>query len=240
MGNDTTIIAECGINFNGDICKAIEMIWQAKSAGADIAKFQVYIPERILPLDHPLIKKWWDVIKATELTEKQVGILAATCKEAGIEFMASVFHPDRVPWLEAVGVKRYKIASRSIYNEPLARAVVATGKPILLSHGMYEPKRFPPLYSLAAPDQLSNLYCISEYPTPLEKIDISKMMFYDGFSDHTVGITASCVAITLGLKYVEKHFTLDRELPGPDHVCSVEPDELRRLCQFRDDFAEME
>lgn len=235
-----TIIAEIGINHNGDMDLACEMIQQAKKCGADVAKFQIYIPKRILSLDVPSIKKHWASIKATELTFDDVFLLKAVCDEAEIDFFASVFHPDRVEWTEEIGMEWYKIASRSIYNRELASAIAATGKPIILSWGYYEPsKGYPVLIDYpAAWARTKHLYCISKYPTPLSDLDFEQNGFggrYIGFSDHTIGITASVMAMSLGATIIEKHFTLSNALPGHDQICSMEPSELHLLCEMRNE-----
>jgi len=243
-----TIIAECGINHNGDMHRAVDMIWEAEQCGADVAKFQIYRPERILDLKKPRIIDHWDIIKATELSFENVCLLKSVCDKAQIEFFASVFHPDRVEWTEKIGVERYKIASRSIYNKDLAEAIAATNKPVIMSWGWYEPQKgYPVLINhLAAWGRTKHLYCIAEYPTSLKDlqfIDREGSIFegdgHDGFSDHTVVITASVMAMSLGATIIEKHFTLSRSLPGCDQVCSMEPDELRRLCEMRNDVEEI-
>lgn len=232
-----TIIAEIGINHNGDMEMAEEMIRVAKQCRADVAKFQIYIPERILDLERPSHKRHWDTIKAAELSFEDVCFLKGVCDEVGIEFLASVFHPDRVEWTEQIEMKSYKIASRSIYNMELASAIAATGKPIILSWGWYESEKGLPVLTNypAAWDRTKHLYCISKYPTPLNELQFNFDGRYDGFSDHTMGITASVVAMSLGATIIEKHFTMSRELPGHDQSCSVEPDELRQLCDMRDE-----
>lgn len=243
------IVAECGVNHNGDMCLAAEMIREAKRCGADVAKFQVYKPERLLDKDHPVLKPHWDTILKTELTRNNVKFLKQMCDTEEIEFLASVFHPDRVPWTEEIEMKRYKIASRSIYDEELAAAIADTGKPILLSYGYFLPGRAPEILKLGyAWKQTKLLYCVSQYPTPFTEIQFYKKAqggyisrssiftrhAYDGFSDHTTGITASIVAMSLGARIIEKHFTLNRSLPGPDQTCSIEPHELKQLCEMRD------
>lgn len=235
-----TIIAEIGINHNGDMNLAAEMIRAAKLCRADVAKFQIYIPERILDSETPYIKKHWDTIKATQLSFEDVHFLKDVCDTEGIEFFASVFHPDRVEWTEQLEMERYKIASRSIYDRVLAEAIAATGKPIILSRGWYSFEKGNPalLDYKQAWDRTKQLYCISKYPTPLNELELSSETFrgiYDGFSDHTVGITASVVAMSLGATIIEKHFTMSRELPGCDQSCSIEPSELRQLCDMRDE-----
>jgi len=135
-------------------------------------------------------------------------------------------------------MERYKIASRSIYDRVLAEAVAATGKPIILSWGYYDlTVGQPTLVNWpAAWDRTKHLYCISKYPTPLGDLKLDKYTFrhYNGFSDHTVGITASVMAMSLGATIIEKHFTMDRTSPGHDQACSIEPNELRQLCDIRD------
>lgn len=235
-----TIIAEIGINHNGDMALAQAMIEEAQRCRADVAKFQIYIPERILELEQPSHKKHWDTIKAAQLSFEDVCFLKGVCDRVDIEFLASVFHPDRVRWTEELGMERYKIASRSIYNKDLAKAVAATGKQIILSWGWYEPaKGYPVLINYpVAWNRTKHLYCISKYPTPLDDLDFNENTFKGrcaGFSDHTMGLTASVVAMSLGATIIEKHFTMSRELPGHDQSCSVEPHELRQLCDMRDE-----
>jgi len=231
------VICECGINHNGDMDLARAMIAIAANAGADVAKFQVYDPETLLDSEHPQIKPWWDVIIATKLTPEDVAMLKAECDRHRIKFMASVFDVERIAWTEAVGMARYKIASRSLYDEALAEAIKATGKPVLRSWGSFDGRR--------APDvgwDVTELYCIAEYPAPLEHIDVNQLHKfarggyppYKGFSDHTIGLSAAAVAMAYGAQVIEKHFTLDRNLPGPDQACSILPDELRTLCKLRD------
>lgn len=242
-----TIIAECGINHNGDMYTARDMIWEAKECGADVAKFQIYVPERILDMEHSIIKEHWATIKAAELSFGDACFLKGICDAIGIEFLASVFHPDRVEWTEKIGMERYKIASRSMYDEELAQAVAATGKPVIVSYGYLRGGRPAAIHEYnvhRAP--VAVLYCVSEYPTPLSHLELprhwtdpGRAFWYHGFSDHTIGITASVVAMSFGAKIIEKHFTLDRGLSGPDQVCSIEPDELQTLCSMRDDIEEI-
>lgn len=247
------IIAEIGVNWQGEMSLAAEMIQAAKEAGADVAKFQIYVLERALDVTHPLIIEHYDTIKATELSFNQVVDLKNLCDAAEIEFLASVFHPDRVPWTEAVGMKRYKIASRSVYNEELAEAIAKTGKPVIcsLSPQYYynESKLLPSICAFETEYDLGVikwLYCVSLYPTPLGELYLPEGFgrwyvedYYDGFSDHTIGITAAVVAMSRGATIIEKHFTLDKSLPGPDHACSIEPAELGVLCTMRDEIEEI-
>jgi len=241
MKSKVEIICEIGINHNGNMELAREMVWVAKACGADIAKFQIYDPVELLDPNHPDLKEHWEIILATKLSCSNVGMLKEECDKAGIEFMASVFTPEAVEWTEEVGMQRYKIASRSIYNYDLAEAVAATGKPVIVSYGMAK-KGKKAAIEVEGVGELRRLYCVSKYPTPLEDVkfmdhwgrNIFGVGKYFGFSDHTEGIAAAVVAMTLGARIIEKHFTVDKNLPGPDHICSITPDELRTLCELRD------
>lgn len=225
------IIAEIGQNHNGDMELARRLIAAAKESGADVAKFQLYDARRLFPkVGNP----WFEYNCATELSRQNVEMLSRSCDDVGIEFMASVFDVDRVSWLEAVGVKRYKLASRSVNDRQLIDAIAATGKPMLVSLGMWDGSHFP---AVEATD-VGYLYCISKYPTPLSDIRLGAVDFdrYAGFSDHSIGISAAVAAFARGAKIVEKHFTLSKTMYGPDHEGSMTPDELRVLANFRDDF----
>jgi sialic acid synthase SpsE len=151
--------------------------------------------------------------------------------------MCSVFDVERIAWLEEVNVKRHKIASRSIYEGELINALARTQKPILASLGMWKEDTFPVIENA----DVDFLYCISKYPTPLQDVKLDSIDFsqYIGFSDHTIGITAPLVAITKGAKIIEKHFTLDKAMYGPDHEGSMTPEELQALSTFRDEYSEV-
>jgi sialic acid synthase SpsE len=231
----TEIIAEIGQNHNGDMDLAERLIAAAKKSGADVAKFQVYEARAIFPQrsENP----WFDYNCKTELKKEDVFRLAESCARMGIEFMASVFDVERVDWLEEVGVKRYKIASRSVHDEKLLARVAATGKPMIVSLGMWKGQGFP---RISATGSVDFLYCISKYPTPLAELKLSGVDFskYSGFSDHSVGTGAACASFVLGSKILEKHLTMDKSAYGPDHACSMTPDELAFIDTFRRDWAE--
>jgi len=249
------IISEIGINHNGDMKLASEMIKISKACNADVAKFQIYDPCEILDKNHPGIKPWWDVLKKCGLSKDNVRYLKDECDRYEIEFLASVFSLEAVDWAEEVGMKRYKIASRSIYEDELVRKVLDTGKETIVSLGMMDARGVPNTIQKAwASWQVKCLYCVSKYPTPLKDLRFSNRMFephtyrlseigagivYEGFSDHTIGTTAAAVAMSYGAKIIEKHFTLDKNMHGSDHVCSMTPDELTNICRFRDDMEEM-
>jgi sialic acid synthase SpsE len=225
------IIAEIGQNHNGDMALACKMIAAAKEAGADIAKFQLFRAAETFPPREA--NPWFDYNCLTELDRDKVHLLAEECARRGIEFMASVFQADLVDWLEAVDVRRYKVASRSVGDAALLSRIAATGTPMIVSLGMWTGSGFP---EIPAPrEQTEFLYCISQYPTPLEAVHLGRVDFstYGGFSDHTMGIEASVAAMARGARVIEKHFTLDKALYGPDHACSATPDEFRMLVAFK-------
>jgi N-acetylneuraminate synthase/N,N'-diacetyllegionaminate synthase len=237
------VIAEIGVNWNGEMRMAEMMIRAAKECGADTAKFQIYDPETTLDRDDPVLSPWWDIIMETKLDFEDVEFLKSWCQKEGIGFLASAFDVERVGWLTELDVERYKIAARSVYDGALVRAIGLTGKPVLISLSEKYNAGWPDATSTEIPRSIPKkyLYCVSEYPTPLAHVGFHRGLFiqYDGFSDHTQGITASVMAMSLGAKIIEKHFTMDKSLPGPDHICSADPDELRQLCQMRDDIEEI-
>ena len=153
------LIAEIGQNHNGDMSLAKELIHAANDSGADVAKFQVYEAKSLFPKEG---NEWFEYNCKTELNSDQVFELSEECEKAGIEFMASVFDVMRIEWLERVGVKRYKIASRSIQDAALIGALVKTDKPLMVSLGMWKNKEFP---VIKTQQKLDFLYCVSKYPT---------------------------------------------------------------------------
>jgi sialic acid synthase SpsE len=227
----TEIIAEIGQNHNGDMELAKTLIHQCKKAGADVAKFQLYDARALFPKEG---NEWYEYNCKTELSRDQIKMLSDECDKAGIEFMASVFDIERIQWLEDVGMRRYKIASRSIFENDLIGAVAATGKPMLVSLGKWDKLGLP---SIQAKGGVHYLYCIAKYPTALTEVHLGKADFgtYAGFSDHTIGTSASIAAIARGARIIEKHFTLDKDMYGPDHTGSATPAELAEMCAFRDD-----
>lgn len=229
------IIAEIGQNHNGDMALAKELVVAAKENGADVAKFQLFDAKALFSPDN---NPWYEYNLSTELSFEQAEELAAYCDENDIEFMASAFDPERVDWLEKLGVKRHKIASRVLNDPETLAAYSKTGKPLLFSLGFYKGEGFPVLETSGP---LSFLHCIAEYPTPLEHVGLAKVDFrvFGGFSDHTEGISAAVAAFARGAAVVEKHFTLDKTMYGPDHAGSMTPAELAQLSAFRDDFARL-
>jgi N,N'-diacetyllegionaminate synthase len=225
----TELIAEIGQNHNGDMTLARELIHAAADNGADTAKFQLYDARALFPRDN---NPWFEYNCRTELTKDNLLLLAQECRNRGIEFLASAFDPQRVGWLEEAGVRRHKLASRSISDRALITAMITTAKPLIVSLGAWRETRFPEIESAAPVDFL---YCIAKYPAELSDLKLGYVDFqrWSGFSDHTIGIHAAQVAIARGARIIEKHFTLDTSSYGPDHSGSMTPDELCALHRFR-------
>lgn len=218
------IIAEIGLNHNGDMDIAKKLIRSAKDNGADVAKFQAYDVDSIFDKDF----EWYKEVKRAQLDFEGMKMLKEECDRIGIEFLASVFDVERVGWAERIGMKRYKVASRSIYNKTLIDAIRRTGKDMIVALGMYKGRSFPVIRTKGRVDFL---YCVSKYPTEPSDLDFSKIDFnkYAGFSDHTIGIEASIVAMARGARIIEKHFTLDKGMYGPDHKGSMDPADLKAI-----------
>ena len=227
----TLIIAELGHNWNGDMTLAKRMIYEAKKAGGQIAKFQLYDTDK-LGIKEAYGQEVYDDLKLSELTRAQLDILKQECDTVGIEFLCSVFDVERVDWTEEIDMKRYKIASRSVYDTALVDKIITTGKPIIWSDGMLD-KRGKPANLDFCHYKTYPLYCVSKYPTEFKDLNIPCFWFsyQAGFSDHTIGIDAALVAVSRGAQIIEKHFTLDRTMEGYDQKGSIEPDELKEMIE---------
>ena len=235
----TLIIAEIGLNHNGNMDIAKSLIDEAYSAGADIAKFQFFdISEYFGPEF-----EWYDECMNARLDFEKASMLSDYCDKVGIEFMSSVFNLEGVEWAKKLEMKRYKIASRCINQNDLLEKVSETGKDMIVSLGMWNnanPDSPLPTH-INSKGKIDYLYCVAKYPTLPEDIEFNKIDFkskYSGFSDHTIGMNAALVAIARGAKIIEKHFTLSKKMHGPDHAGSMEPVELRQLVESARQFEE--
>ena len=217
------VILEIGHNANGNMRLNKLLIDEAKKCGADIAKFQLY--------DTDKIKKPWQSrymeLKMAELSFEDVKELKEYCDKVGIEFMASAFDAERVKWLEKLGVKRHKLASRSINDLEVIKAMEKTGKPIIVSLGAWQQDNLPKIKNA------EYLFCVSEYPAYITN-DTFPINFGElsGFSDHSIGCYWAREAVKRGATIIEKHFTLSHELPGFNQKGSAEPYEAKDLVQF--------
>lgn len=228
------LIAEIGQNHNGDMELARRMIREAKLAGADVAKFQLFEARSLF---NETGNPWFEYNLRTEISRQDLQMLKGECDDVGIEFMASAFDVERVGWLELEDVKRHKLASRSIQDGTLIRSMVETRKTIIASLGHWKKAELP---DIGEDGQVEFLYCVSRYPAVSGDFEFSTTDFsvLSGFSDHSEGLAASKIAIARGAQIIEKHFTLDKSSFGPDHGGSMTPDELRELSEFRQFFQE--
>ena len=228
-----TVVAEIGSNWEGNTIKAKKIIRECKKAGADAVKFQMWRADDLYDTKHPS----WKVIKKSELTFNQASMLKKFADKIKIEFFCSVFFPEAVDFLESINVKRYKIASRTcLLKDPFAletlKKKASTKKPVIISMGMGGDKK--KILKIFSKNNKTVCYCISEYPLELEKIDWAMALQYDGFSDHTMGITAPIIFTSLKKSknakkiYIEKHVKL-KNSKGPDASTSITTEQLKEL-----------
>lgn len=231
--NKVNIIAEIGINFDGNLNLAHSMIRESAIAGANYAKFQIYSPkklflENILTRNEEIYKN----VKHTELHKNDVEQLIKWCDEEGINFLASVFDSERFGWLEDLGIETYKIASRTAkFDRDLSHRILDTGKKCFVSLG-FEAETFSSEYK-----NVEYLYCVAKYPTEYKDLNLPisfKDSIYSGVSLHDIGIESALVAIGRGATVVEKHVTYSRSNTSPkyDHICSITFDELAELVKY--------
>lgn len=223
------VIAEAGINACGSLVRALRMVEVAHECGADAVKFQSFDVDKLGYADAELNALLRDV----RLSKDDHVKLKRRADEIGIEFMSTPFDTDWCDFLVDLGVKRLKISSGKVMDSAFVSHLRAAGPPLIISNGMADAETF----RANTQPRDTVLYCVSQYPTPLYKIDLREMgklrrsYFEVGFSDHTLGIAASVLAAAAGAQVIEKHFTLDSDLPGPDQICSVEPSELTEMIQ---------
>lgn len=221
------LVAECGINANGDVELAKHQMVYAASAGVDAVKFQVYNSEKLYGKDSPVYKD----AKRGEFSYKNFQILS---DYSSIDWFASAFDEDAVEFLEGVGVKRHKVASRSLTNWGLLKKIAQTKKPVFLSTGNHDTGAIRKALDILKDNKITLMYCVPNYPTKIKDLNFGRMTKLGelfklpiGFSDHTTGIWASVEAVRLGATVIEKHFTISRNMDGCDQVCSLEPYEQR-------------
>lgn len=253
------IIAEAGVNHNGSIDRAREMVKAARKAGADYVKFQTAVPELVISSIAPKAdyqkattgtdQSQLDMCRAIHLPLEAYAELKALCEEEGIGFMSTPFDLVSIDLLADLGQAWFKIPSGEITNLPYLRRIAKKGIPVILSTGMSTIdeieraieiltgtcKEFPSESDLTR-DDIVVLHCNTEYPTPMQDVNLRAMKTLadrlgvrTGYSDHTCGIEVPVAAAALGACVIEKHFTLDKNLPGPDHKASLDPQELAAM-----------
>ncbi|AZR73886.1 N-acetylneuraminate synthase [Anoxybacter fermentans] len=245
------IIAEAGVNHNGDINIAKKLIDVAAEAGVDAIKFQTFKTEKLVSQGAPKAdyqlkttkksESQYQMIKKLELDKTSHVELMNYCKEKKIMFLSSPFDFESCDLLDELDIPFFKVPSGEITNLPFLKYIAEKQKPIILSTGManiaeiYE--ALETIYSTGNRDVVV-LHCVTEYPAPIEEVNLSAMLTIRdafkvpvGYSDHTLGLEIPIAAVALGAKVIEKHFTLDKSMEGPDHKASLEPDELKLLVQ---------
>lgn len=250
--NKVVIIAEAGVNHNGDINVAKKLIDAAVDAGVDYVKFQTFKADS-------LVSKWakkaeyqnvnigdgddsqYAMLKNLELSHEDHLELMSYCSERNIEFFSTAFDVVGVNYLNDLGLSFFKIPSGEITNYPYLKAVALCSKPVIMSTGMCSEIEIKNALDVLIKfglkkEMISILHCNTEYPTPMKDVNLKAMLGIKkyfgvqvGYSDHTLGIEVPIAAVALGARIIEKHFTLDRTLPGPDHVASLEPNELKDM-----------
>lgn len=245
------IIAEAGVNHNGSLARAKEMVEVAAASGADAVKFQTFRAEALASADAPLadyMKKPGEtapdqltLLKSLEFSDAQFAELKAYCEECGIRFMSTAFDEASADMLDALGMDVVKVPSGELTNIPFLRHLARKGRATILSTGMGtlgEVEAAVETLTENGAGPLAILHCVSAYPTPPSEVNLRAMDTLGaafhlpvGFSDHTLGFPVAWAAVARGACILEKHFTLDRSLPGPDHAASLEPDELKTLVQ---------
>lgn len=249
----TLIIAEAGVNHNGSLDLAMQLVDVAANAGADYVKFQtfksenlvtsnarkaVYQQENLPETDDSQLQ----MLKALELSEADHLALKEYCRSKGIGFLSTAFDLESIDFLHELGMDLWKIPSGEITNYPFLRKIASFNGRVVVSTGMSDETDIQnALIALSENGQnlskVSLLHCITQYPTPMQDVNLKAMLslkkFTDsvGYSDHTNGIEVAVAAVALGAEVIEKHFTLSRSLPGPDHKASLEPDELASMIQ---------
>lgn len=243
------IIAEAGVNHNGNVNLAKQLIDEAVTAGADAVKFQTFHADNVVTCtaakaDYQksttsLDESQFDMIKKLELSDEVFRELADYAKKRKILFLSTPFDEESVDLLDRIGVHAYKISSGEITNFPLMKKIAEKKKPVILSTGMATLGEVGDAFQFlkkCGAENIILLHCTSSYPAPMHSVNLRAMETLHcafqvpvGYSDHTKGITIPIAAAAMGACVLEKHFTIDKSLPGPDHKASLEPRELRAM-----------
>jgi len=248
----TFIIAEAGVNHNGSIDIAFKMVDAGVEAGADAVKFQTFKAERLIAAHAPKAsyqekttgsgESQLEMVRGLELDEQAHKRLFEYCTEKNIQFLSTPFDLESIDLLARLGLTVFKMPSGEITNLPYLRKLGALKSKVIMSTGMADLDEIEGALAVVmkagtAPENITVLHCNTEYPTPFEDVNLKAMVsikvafpgIHVGHSDHTRGIEVPIAAVALGAKVIEKHFTLDRNMEGPDHRASLEPDELKSM-----------
>lgn len=244
----TFIIAEAGVNHNGSIELAKKLIDKAVWTGVDAVKFQTFTADKLTSKSAKKAdyqnkttseKSQYEMLKKLELKTKDFEILKTYCEQKGIKFMSSPFDLDSVDLLNKIGLDIWKIPSGEITNYPYLKKIAELKQEIIMSTGMAnlsEIEKALDLLKENGAEDITVLHCNTEYPTPMEDVNLKAMLTIKeafkvdvGYSDHTKGVEVPTAAVALGAEVIEKHFTLDNSMEGPDHRASLEPEELKKM-----------
>lgn len=243
------VIAEAGVNHNGSLELAKTLVDCAKDAGADCIKFQTFIAKNIASKNARKAEyqkqqtdsneSQLDMLKKLELSFDEFLELNGYCKERQIEFLSTAFDFDSIAFLNRLGMNKWKIPSGDITNLPYLIKIAQLNKPVILSTGMSTMDEIRDAIHVLKENgagEITVLHCTTEYPTPFKDVNLMAMKEIEkvfglpiGYSDHTKGIEISIAAVSMGATVIEKHFTLDRNMEGPDHKASLEPEELKAM-----------
>lgn len=248
--NKTLIIAEAGVNHNGSIEMAKQLIDAAAVAGVDYVKFQTFKAEKLVTKDakqaeyqqrNAADSSQYAMLKKLELTPRQHEELIIYCKQKGVRFLSTAFDLESIEYLHSLSLGVWKIPSGEITNYPYLKKIAQYGEPVIMSTGMCSMDDVEQAINVLlknglTKEQITLLHCNTEYPTPMQDVNLKAMLQLRdkfgvkvGYSDHTKGIEVPIAAVALGAEVIEKHFTLDRNLPGPDHKASLESNELKAM-----------
>lgn len=253
MNSHVIIIAEAGVNHNGSLELAKKLVDEAKKAGADYVKFQTGIPEKVISVfaeqaeyqknNTGIKESQLDMVKKIMLSFEEFRPLKEYCDEIGIKFMSTPFDLASIDLLATFEMDYMKIPSGEITNLPYLRKISKLNIPVILSTGMSTISEVEEALQILIEggmkrDDIILLHCNTEYPTPFEDVNLKAMLTLRdtfgvkvGYSDHSKGIEVPIAAVAMGAQVIEKHFTLDHNLPGPDHVASLEPHELKTMVE---------
>jgi N-acetylneuraminate synthase/N,N'-diacetyllegionaminate synthase len=248
------IIAEAGVNHNGDFGLAKRLIEAAADAGADYVKFQTFKAEKLVTRSAQKAtyqinnindgdNSQFKMLKNLEMPFEWHYELSECAETLGIKFLSTGFDEQSIDFLEELGIDLFKIPSGEITNKPYLQHVAKKGKPIIFSTGMANMQEVADAMDVLIKEGVDRqnimiLHCNTEYPTPMKDVNLTAMNHIKktlgvevGYSDHTLGIEVPIAAVALGAKVIEKHFTLDKKMKGPDHLASLEPNELKLMVQ---------
>ena len=249
--NSVYVIAEAGVNHNGCIDNAKRLIDVAAEAGADAVKFQTFKAAKLVTVDAATAEyqtqttgesSQYSMLKKLELADADHQLLWDYAEERNIQFLSTGFDNESLQMLDKLGVPFFKVPSGEITNYPLLQTLAKLGKPTVVSTGMANLNEISECLEVLVSGKLTHqnltvLHCNTQYPTPMRDVNLRAMLtiqdnFPDvaiGYSDHTLGIEIPVAAVALGATLIEKHFTLDKSMPGPDHAASLEPNELTAM-----------